>query len=117
MATVKPGKTKIIAYAKLKDDKIDSDRLADLMRADMVPESFVPNKHYRDLRSMVRTRLNRVRVVTTHKNMIHAILAKYDYQKPTVAAFSCTAVAQMQTWTCRIWTGCQWTCIWRPSKP
>ena len=47
-----PAKTKIIAQAKLKNDKLDSDVLADLLRSDMmVYESFVPEKYYRDLRS------------------------------------------------------------------
>ena len=83
-----PAKTKIIAQAKLKNDKIDSEALADLLRSDMVYESFVPEKYYRDLRNLVRTRLNRVQNVTRHKNMIYAILAKYDYTKPTQQAFS-----------------------------
>ncbi len=43
-----PAKTKIIAQAKLKNDKLDSDVLADLLRADMVYSSFVPEKYYRD---------------------------------------------------------------------
>jgi transposase len=32
-----PIKTKIIAQAKLKDDKVDSNVLADLLRADLLP--------------------------------------------------------------------------------
>ena len=83
-----PAKTKIIAQAKLKNDKLDSDVLADLLRSDMVYESFVPEKYYRDLRSLVRTRLNRVHSVSKHKNMIYAILAKYDYTQPTIKTFS-----------------------------
>ena len=83
-----PAKTKIIAQAKLKNDKLDSDVLADLLRSDMVYESFVPEKYYRDLRSLARTRLNRVQSVSKHKNMIYAILAKYDYTQPTIKTFS-----------------------------
>lgn len=83
-----PAKTKIIAQAKLKNDKLDSDVLADLLRADMVYESFVPEKYYRDLRSLVRVRLNRVQNASKHKNMIYAILAKYDYTQPTIKTFS-----------------------------
>ncbi len=83
-----PAKTKIIAQAKLKNGKLDSDVLADLLRADMVYESFVPEKHYRNLRSLVRTRLNRVQNVSRHKNMIYAILAKYDYTQLTIKTFS-----------------------------
>jgi len=92
-----PAKTKIIAQAKLKNDKLDSDVLTDLLRSDMVYESFVPEKYYRDLRSLVRTRLNRVHNVTKHKNMIYAILAKYDYTKPTNQTFSKKGIEWMKT--------------------
>ena len=83
-----PAKTKVIAQAKLKDDKLDSEMLADLLRADLIYESFVPDRHYRDLRNMVRTRLGFVRDVTRHKNKIHAILAKYDCSLPMRGVFT-----------------------------
>ena len=37
-----PYKTKIIAEAKIKSDKLDARILADLLRADLVYESYVP---------------------------------------------------------------------------
>lgn len=37
-------KTKIIAQAKIKPDKLDARILADLLRADLVYESYVPSK-------------------------------------------------------------------------
>lgn len=77
-ALLHPAKTKVIAYAKLKDDKVDSEAIADLLRADMTYESFVPDAHYRDLRNLTRTRVKLVRKATEEKNVIHAILAKYD---------------------------------------
>ena len=46
----------------------------------MVYASFVPNKKYRQLRSLVRSRLTEVRKVTRYKNTAHAVLAKYDYK-------------------------------------
>lgn len=51
-------------------------------------ESFVPEKHYGNLRSLVRTRLNRVQNMSRHMNMIYAILAKYDYPTPMQKTFS-----------------------------
>jgi transposase len=39
-----PYKTKIIAEAKIKSDKLDARILADLLRADLVYESYVPKK-------------------------------------------------------------------------
>lgn len=83
-----PVETKAIAKARIKDDKIDSNVLADLLRADMVAESFVPDKAYRDLRNLIRTRLSLVHSRTSLKNKIHAILAKYDYIPPAQQTFS-----------------------------
>ena len=74
-----PAKTKIIAQAKLKNDKLDSEILADLLRSDMISESCIPEKHYRDMYSLVRTRLGLVHLVSRYKNMIYAVVAKYDY--------------------------------------
>lgn len=90
-----PTKTKVIAQAKLKNDKVDSDILADLLNADLVYESFVPYRHYRDMRSLVRTRLGIVHGITRHKNTIHAILAKYDHVRVTADLFSKKSIAQL----------------------
>ena len=76
---VHPAKVKVIAHAKIKDDRVDANILADLLRADMLPESFVPDKHYRDLRMLGRTRTGKMSEATRCKNKIRAILAKHDY--------------------------------------
>lgn len=90
-----PAKTKIIAQAKLKDDKVDSGILADLLRSDMVYESYVPNKHYRGMRSLARMRLGLVQSITRHKNKIHSIIAKYDHVKVTEGLFTKKSVKQL----------------------
>jgi len=56
-----PYKTKIIAEAKIKSDKLDARILADLLRADLVYESYVPTKEFREKRSLVRHRISLVR--------------------------------------------------------
>ena len=83
-----PAKTRIIAQARLKNDKLDSEVLADLLRTDMVYESFVPQRQYRELRSLARTRLGLVRTRTDYKNKVHSILAKYEHVPPTYKVFS-----------------------------
>ncbi|HXG74109.1 MAG TPA: IS110 family transposase [Candidatus Nitrosotenuis sp.] len=92
---VHPAKTRIIAQAKLKNDKLDSEVLADLLRSDMIYESFVPEKHYRELRNLVRTRLGLVRTCTTYKNKIHAILAKYEHN-PSCNIFSKKGIIRLR---------------------
>lgn len=73
-----PLKTKAIAEAKVKTDKIDSEVLAHLLRADLVPESWVPPRDIRELRELVKRRAFLVRLRTRLKNRVHAELAKRD---------------------------------------
>lgn len=76
-----PVKTKAIAETRIKTDKIDSEILADLLRADLVSKVYVPNKEIRELRSIVRHRACLVKIRTQIKNRMHAILAKEGIQQ------------------------------------
>jgi transposase len=69
-----PVKTKAIASAKVKTDKIDAVTLANLLRGGYIPESYIPPRHIMDLREMMRYRGSLVRARTSVKNKIHAIL-------------------------------------------
>jgi transposase len=71
-----PLKTKAIAQAKVKTDKVDARILAHLLRADLVPEAWVPPKEIRELRELVKRRAFLVRLRTKVKNRVHAELAK-----------------------------------------
>ena len=83
MKLANPKNTKVIAQAKLKDDKVDSEALSDLLRSDMISESYVSNNYYRDMRALVRGRLELVRVRGAHTNRIRAILHKYPHKPKT----------------------------------
>lgn len=71
-----PLKTKAIASAKVKNDKIDSRILAHLLRADLLPLSYVPPKSIRMQRELLRYRASLVKIQTGVKNRVHAMLAK-----------------------------------------
>lgn len=71
-----PTKTRIIAEAKIKTDAVDSERLAHLLRAKLLPTSYVPPKELRELRELVRLRTYLVRERARFKNKIRAELAK-----------------------------------------
>jgi len=71
-----PLKVKAIAEAKVKTDKIDSETLAHLLRADLLPESYVPPRDIRELRDRVRRRAFLVGMRTMLKNRVHSELAK-----------------------------------------
>lgn len=71
-----PYKTKAIASARIKTDKLSARILAHLLRADLIPESYVPPREIRELRDMVRRRSFLVGMRTMLKNRIRAELAK-----------------------------------------
>lgn len=71
-----PSKTKAIAYAKVKTDKVDSATLAHLLRSNLLPLSYVPEKPVRLNRALLRYRASLVTLQTRVKNKIHNILAK-----------------------------------------
>ncbi|MEM2760601.1 MAG: transposase [Nitrososphaerales archaeon] len=72
-----PLKTKAIAEAKIKTDKIDAAILADLARAGLVSKSYVPDKDVSEARALVRHRIELAQRNTQLKNKIHNILDKY----------------------------------------
>jgi transposase len=77
-----PFKTRAIAEARIKTDKVDASTLADLLRANLVAESYIPSKELRLLRDIVRSRKSLVQAKTKIKNKIHAILTKTGLKLP-----------------------------------
>jgi len=53
-----PLKTKAIAEAKIKYDKLDTSILADLARADLIAKCCIPDNKTREMRSLVRHRID-----------------------------------------------------------
>jgi len=74
-----PYKTKIIAEAKIKSDKLDARILSDLLRTGLIYESFVPKQEDREKRSLVRHRITLSRTKTTLVNKVHSFLDCYCY--------------------------------------
>lgn len=78
-----PLKTKAIASARIKTDKIDATTLAQLLRADLVPAAYIPPRDVRDTREVLRYRASLVRLRTQVKDKIAAIVSKTGLQTPT----------------------------------
>ena len=78
-----PRQTKAIGTAEVKNDRLDAKLLAQLCRADMIAESYVPPDEIRELRSLVRARKRLVEKRTDFKNEVHALLdqqgVSYDW--------------------------------------
>jgi transposase len=79
---VHPLRCKAIASARLKNDKVDAAILAQLLRADLLPEAWIAPPQVRDLRALVRHRVSLVRLRTRLQNRIHAVAADHGYDRP-----------------------------------
>jgi transposase len=71
-----PLKTRAIAEARIKTDKIDSGILAHLLRANLLPTSYIPPREIRDVREVLRYRASLISLRTSIKNKIWAIISK-----------------------------------------
>jgi transposase len=71
-----PLKTKLIAESKIKTDKVDANVLANLLRTNFLPESYLPKMEIRELRELVRHRISLVRMRARIKNSIRRILIR-----------------------------------------
>src|SRR5215469_13379872 len=79
---VHPLQCKAIASARLKNDKVDAATLAQLLRADLLPEAWIAPPQVRQLRAMLRHRAQLVRLRTLLRNRIHAVLADHGHGRP-----------------------------------
>jgi len=79
-----PAKVRAIAEARIKTDKIDSETLAHLLRADLIPQAYAPSREVRATKRVLRQRMFMVRVRTMLKNRIKALLAQYEVTPPKV---------------------------------
>ncbi|WP_168063467.1 IS110 family transposase [Candidatus Manganitrophus noduliformans] len=80
-----PLKVRAIAEAKVKTDRIDSEILAQLLRADLIPAAYIPGKETRASKEMIRQRVFLVRTRTRLKNRIHVLLDRLHVPLPVVS--------------------------------
>jgi transposase len=79
---VHPSRCKAIASARLKNDKVDAATLAQLLRADLLPEAWIAPPAVRQLRALLRHRCQLVRLRTMLRTRIHAVLADHGLDRP-----------------------------------
>lgn len=80
-----PLKVRAIADAKIKTDKLDSEMLAHLLRADLIPEAYAPSKEVRATKRVLRQRMFLVRLRTMVKNRVRALLSQHGISPPPVS--------------------------------
>ena len=67
--------------SRLKNDKVDAAILAQLLRADLLPEAWIAPPQVRQLRALLRHRASLVRLGTQQRNRIHAVAADHGYDR------------------------------------
>ena len=77
-----PIQTKAIAYARVKNDKVDAQTLAHLLRTDLLPTCWIPEGVERNLREILRFRMKMVHTRTQLKNLVRSYLAKQNLHSP-----------------------------------
>jgi transposase len=87
LVLVHPQRVKAIASAKLKNDRVDSATLADLLRCDFLPESWKADRKTQARRQQVRLRTTLVRQRTRLKNQVHAVLHQQGLRSPVTDLF------------------------------
>ncbi len=80
-----PMKTRAIAEAKVKTDKVDAEVLAQLLAADYLPAVWMPDEGTQALRRQVARRAHIVRQRTRLKNQVQSILHRNLVPRPPVA--------------------------------
>jgi transposase len=72
-----PFKVRVIAESKSKTDKYDSRTLAELLRINFLPESWIPPAEIRLLQGLIRQRYHLVKSIVMNKNRIRHLLFQY----------------------------------------
>lgn len=93
---VHPVKSKLIATSKLKNDKVNSSILAELLRTDFLPTAYLAPRETRELREFMRMRMFLVGMRTRTKNRAHSILWKHGKQSPKTRLFGPGGKAWLQ---------------------
>ncbi len=73
-------KTRLIAEASLKSDKVDADALSELLRLNGVPTAYAPDPEIRGLRALVRERHFYVDLERSVKNHVYSVLLQRGIQ-------------------------------------
>ena len=63
------------------EDKVDAAILAQLLRADLLPEAWIAPADVRQLRALLRHRVSLVRLGTQLRNRIHAVAADHGHDR------------------------------------
>lgn len=85
---IRVANTLRIRQLVVKNDRLDAERLSDMLRLGTYPTSYVPGKELMKLRSLINIRHNFVEEQTRFKNQIGSCLAKHGLNINEITKFS-----------------------------
>jgi transposase len=94
-----PYKTKLIAEARIKNDKVDAMVLAQLLAANFVCDVWVPDEQVREQRTLAAHRATLQRQCTCIKNRVHAVLRRHNRRCPEKSLFSTAGLEWLRALT------------------
>lgn len=97
LVLVHPQRVKAIASAKLKNDRVDSATLAHLLRTNLLPEAWKADANTRQLRELVRLRIDLGRQRARWKNRVQALLHAHGMRCPVSDLFGSAGRAWLAT--------------------
>jgi len=80
-------KTRAIASARIKHDRLDSRVLAELLRTGFLAEAWIAPRQVREERQLLRYRVHTVQWATRAKNSIHGVLNRNGVRSPLGSPF------------------------------
>jgi len=84
---VHPWKTRAIASARIKHDKLDSRVLAELLRTGFLAEAWIAPREVREQRQLLRHRARSVQWATRAKNGVHGVVNRQGIRPPRESLF------------------------------
>ena len=82
-----PGRVRVIAESRNKNDKVDAEALLRLLEHGWLPEAYLAPASVRAQRDVLRLRQGLVRMRTEVKNRLHALLGRHNLCSPVSDLF------------------------------
>jgi transposase len=96
-----PLGVKGFSYRRVKNDEKDAADLAGLLRMGRLPEAWIAPAEIRELRELTRYRIKLVRLRTSCKDQVHAVLAKLGIPVTCTDIFGVWGTPGWMAWSCR----------------
>jgi len=92
-----PAKLRLIAESSKKTDRNDSFHLANLLRMEYLPCSYVPERYWEEMRNLCRHRVSLGHKTTRVKNEVYALLARSGIELEHSDIFGVAGLNEMRS--------------------